>query len=66
MKKYFIKRNKYLIASTGLFIGTLATNSLFIQSIGASALLYNYFERIGFIDTDLHPDMVKRRIILSE
>ena len=61
-----MKRNKYLIASTGLFIGTLATNSLFIQSIGAGALLYNYFERIGFIDADLHPDMVKRRIILSE
>ena len=66
MKSYFYRRNKYLIVSSGLFLGTLATHSTGLQLLGAGTFFYNYFERLGLIDVDLNPDMVHRKIALSE
>jgi len=66
MKKYFFQRNKYLIASSGLLLGSLFTNSFAFQLLGSGAFIYNYFERIGFLEIDYNPEMVTRRLALNE
>jgi hypothetical protein len=66
MYKYLEKRNKYLYSSIGLFLGSLITDSLVIKSLGAGAVLYTYFEKTDLISTEMHPDLIRRKLILTE
>ena len=66
MKKIKILQEKYILASSISFIGSLYLPWTSLHLLTGGSLVYNILDRVGLIEVSFHPDTAQRKLRLSE